>query len=474
MSPSDIGIVDFETYVPQLYVSLGDLESWDGVSEGKYTVGLGQSEMAVCTEREDVNSMCLTVVKRLMRSANVSFMDIGRIDVGTESLVDKSKSTKSTIMQLFEESGNFSIEGADNLNACYGGTAALFNVIDWMESSAWDGRYGMVVMADIAMYSDKVARPTGGAGAVALLIGKDAKIRVESALRSTYSSHKYDFYKPDMASNYPVVDGKLSVKCYLNALMECYRGFKTKHDKICNEGSSMQTANFDCIIFHSPYSGLVKKAHSLLWAANTIDQSDGHSLHIDDVTTYGVESLSNFDTDRQMQKHLTSKFGDQFCKQVEPTLRFARSIGNSYTASLYMCLVAALASLEPDSSSCKRILAFSYGSGCISSMFSLVVDAQHTPMLRSRAAGLIEANLSNNKRIEITPLEMETIHRHYQQAFTGEVEMTLPLNCISDDQFYLERIDKMKRRFYEFKESMPEGQCNQRNAEFDAYLTSIK
>ena len=34
------------------------------------------------------------------------------VQVGTESLVDKSKSTKTTLMNLFEECGNFDVEGA--------------------------------------------------------------------------------------------------------------------------------------------------------------------------------------------------------------------------------------------------------------------------------------------------------------------------------------------------------------------------
>lgn len=42
-------------------------------------------------------------------------------------------------MQLFEESGNTDVEGIDTTNACYGGTAALINAINWVESSSWDG-----------------------------------------------------------------------------------------------------------------------------------------------------------------------------------------------------------------------------------------------------------------------------------------------------------------------------------------------
>jgi 3-hydroxy-3-methylglutaryl CoA synthase len=36
------------------------LEAFDGVSQGKYTIGLGQSKMAVVDDVEDINSICLT------------------------------------------------------------------------------------------------------------------------------------------------------------------------------------------------------------------------------------------------------------------------------------------------------------------------------------------------------------------------------------------------------------------------------
>lgn len=42
-------------------------------------------------------------------------------------------------------------QGVDSVSACYGGTAALLNAAAWVESRAWDGRYALVVAADIAM-----------------------------------------------------------------------------------------------------------------------------------------------------------------------------------------------------------------------------------------------------------------------------------------------------------------------------------
>lgn len=50
-----------------------------------------------------------------------------------------------------QKHGNTDIEGVDSSNACYGGTAALFNCVNWVESSSWDGRYGLVVCTDSAV-----------------------------------------------------------------------------------------------------------------------------------------------------------------------------------------------------------------------------------------------------------------------------------------------------------------------------------
>ena len=54
---------------------------------------------------------------------------------------------ESYVMQRFEEVENFDVEGVDNKNACYGGTQALMNTINWVESSSWDGRLGIVICA---------------------------------------------------------------------------------------------------------------------------------------------------------------------------------------------------------------------------------------------------------------------------------------------------------------------------------------
>uniref|UniRef100_T1H0D5 Hydroxymethylglutaryl-CoA synthase n=1 Tax=Megaselia scalaris TaxID=36166 RepID=T1H0D5_MEGSC len=260
MWPENVGILALDIIFPSQYVDQTELEEFDGASSGKYTIGLGQSKMGFCSDREDVNSLCLTVVQRLLERNQIDSKTIGRLEVGTETIIDKSKSVKSVLMQLFP--GNTDIEGIDTTNACYGGTAALFNSINWIESSSWDGRLALAVCADIAVYAKGSARPTGGAGAVAMLVGPNAPLVFERGLRSTFMQHAYDFYKPDLSSEYPTVDGKLSIQCYLSALDNCYQLYGKKFQAKYAEENNNKTGldKFDAIIFHTPFCKLVQKS----------------------------------------------------------------------------------------------------------------------------------------------------------------------------------------------------------------------
>lgn len=62
--------------------------------EGKYTIGLGQENMGIVSDREDVNSIALTALDKLIKSYSIDLSKIGRLEVGTETMVDKSKSVK--------------------------------------------------------------------------------------------------------------------------------------------------------------------------------------------------------------------------------------------------------------------------------------------------------------------------------------------------------------------------------------------
>ena len=171
------GIHALEVYVPRLTVLQSALEVHDK-APGKYTVGLQQKRIAFCGDNEDATSMALTALARLMQRTGVSYQDVGRLEVGTESMTDRSKSIKTSLMRRFMEEGNTNVEGVDTYNACYGGTAALFNTVAWIESSAYQqGKFGVVVAVDVADW-DAEHRWMNGAACVAMLVGPNAPLEM--------------------------------------------------------------------------------------------------------------------------------------------------------------------------------------------------------------------------------------------------------------------------------------------------------
>ena len=124
---TDIGISAIEVYFPKTYVSQSKREAHYEVWSGKYTLGLGQDRMSFVTEAEDSCSMALTCMDNLLKTKGISPKDIGRLEIGTETIHDHSKSIKTDMMSYFKKYDNMDIEGVTTYNACYGGTAALFN-----------------------------------------------------------------------------------------------------------------------------------------------------------------------------------------------------------------------------------------------------------------------------------------------------------------------------------------------------------
>eukprot|EP01084_Bolivina_argentea_P012726 23834_1 len=196
----DVGIVSIQSYFPKSYVSQSELETFQGKPKGKYTIGLGQNAMGFVTDAEDICSISLTVLSQLIKNNNVTFKDIGWICVATETIIDASKSVLSAIMQLFANKNNHNIEAVDVRHAFYGpygGTHALFSAFERITSDEWDGKYCIVIAADIVEHSNVSTLCTGGVGAIALLFGYNGCIKL-NPLRSTYVSHEYDFYVPHL------------------------------------------------------------------------------------------------------------------------------------------------------------------------------------------------------------------------------------------------------------------------------------
>uniref|UniRef100_A0A8C5P8I5 Hydroxymethylglutaryl-CoA synthase n=1 Tax=Leptobrachium leishanense TaxID=445787 RepID=A0A8C5P8I5_9ANUR len=463
--PKDVGIVALEIYFPAQYVDQVELEKFDGASSGKYTIGLGQSKMGFCSDREDINSLCLTVVQKLMERNNLSYDSIGRLEVGTETIIDKSKSVKTVLMQLFEDSGNTDVEGIDTTNACYGGTAALFNAVNWVESSSWDGRYALVVAGDIAVYATGSARPTGGAGAVAMLVGPNASLIFERGLRGTHMQHAYDFYKPDMVSEYPVVDGKLSIECYLSALDRCYTTYRKKiRAQWQKEGndSPFTLSDFGYMIFHSPYCKLVQKSLARLLLNDFIshpnpDTENGHYVGLDSFRDVKLEDTY---FDRDVEKAFLKASAEIFNAKTKASLLVSRENGNMYTPSVYGCLASVLAQYSPQQLAGQRIGVFSYGSGFAATLYSIKVSSDAMPgsSLDKLTSSLSDLKARLDSRKNVSPGVFAENMKLRED--THHLASYIPQGTVDDlfaGTWYLLRVDEKHRRYYARTSLMNDG-----------------
>uniref|UniRef100_A0A1I8B1J4 Hydroxymethylglutaryl-CoA synthase n=1 Tax=Meloidogyne hapla TaxID=6305 RepID=A0A1I8B1J4_MELHA len=451
--PQNVGIIGAEFYFPKSYVDQKELEKFDNVSSNKYTLGLGQYEMAFCHENEDSCSMALSVTAQLLENYNINPSTIGFLAVGTETLVDRSKSIKSVLMDLFLASGNTDIEGVDEKNACFGGTQALLHSADWIYSNyEFEGRLAIVVCVDVAVYARGPARSTGGAGAIAFLIGPDAPIVFDRGLRSFYSSNVYDFYKPigGFCTEYPKVDGPNSVGAYLHALNASYNGYLNKWKRINNSNDGCSLDNFRAVLFHSPYSRLTQKAFAWI---SFVDYQRNISSSTDekweDLEEYKEMSLAEIlqlenskarsNKDRFTDKALIASASDAQQKLL-PYLEFGQRIGN----------------ITPFSNSFdgERILLFSYGSGCVAAMFSLSFNFNaKTEVLYSTLKKSAQSAFDKlNKRIKFSPEQFTQILEKREEivkngeCYLKEKEDSIPM---FPGAFYLKEIDSSLRRFYE-------------------------
>ena len=152
--------------------------------------------------------------------------------------------------------------------------------------------------------------------------------------------HAYDFYKPDLSSEYPVVDGKLSIQCYLGALDKCYQLYA---DKV---GSNFTMQDADFFIFHSPFTKLVAKSLARLKLNDFVrnsspDTSEGGKFA--GLKSLLGQSLESTLGDRDVEKLLLKSTALDFKEKTQPSVLLGTEVGNMYTASLYGGLASLLA-----------------------------------------------------------------------------------------------------------------------------------
>ena len=194
-----------------------------------------------------------------------------------------------------------------------------------------------------------------------MLLGPNAPITF-SRIRSSFIDHTYDFYKPDPFSEYPTVDGHQSIDIYLNAMRQCYTTFRQKFRSA--NGADISYSDFSYICMHTPFAKMVQKSFYTL----VMDDMQAYpQLH--DQGLVGKIKEAGFKLTPETQKALEAAgLKQQWQDRCERSLHLSKHLGNIYTGSLYTGLISLVCDDSIDLAG-KKVLLFSYGSGCAASMF---------------------------------------------------------------------------------------------------------
>lgn len=195
--------------------------------------------------------------------------------------------------------------------------------------------------------------------------------------------HVYDFYKPDLTSEYPVVDGHYSVTCYTRALDKCYQYYNAKCEKQAKAANGLTNGHskheeaagidrFAHIAFHAPTCKLVQKSYARLAYNDYLSSPSNKEFASLDESITSVDYEKSL-TDKGVEKAFMALTKKKFAERVYPGTYAARLVGNMYTASVYSSLASILIEHSAEALKGKKIGVFSYGSGLASSFFSLKV-----------------------------------------------------------------------------------------------------
>ena len=280
---------------------------------------------------EDVITMAVNAAKPILTEKDKE--DIELCIFATESGLDYCKSNSSyacRYLGLKPEVRNFEIK-----NACYAATCGVQMAIGWIASQVSPGKKALVLSSDINYdHEGRSGEEVPAIGACALLISDRPRIiEYEIGKNGYFTFECNDYARPTLT--WDIINPQESLYAYLDCLEGAWAHYKSKVGDIdFNE-------YFKRIVYHAPFGGLVKLAHGRLL--------------------------------KDMYGKMTKKqVNENFMEKVAKSLKIPRAVGNTYSSTVYTCLLGLIMEdngLNPGD----RIGLFSYGSGACAEFYSAIL-----------------------------------------------------------------------------------------------------
>jgi len=318
-----IGIDKISFYTPDLYVDMNELAKARGDEPAKYTIGIGQDEMALAPITQDPVTLAANAANQIVSEEDKESIDL--VLFSTETGIDHSKSAAVYVHRLLGLHPE--ARAVELKQACYSGTAAI--QLAKGHVALYPDKKVLVLASDIARYGLQTSgEVTQGAGAVAIMISANPRIMEIEHVHTAKTEDIMDFWRPNY-SDKAYVDGQYSNEQYIEFFKDVWNQYKAKTSRTIDD--------FEGICFHLPYTKMGMKAIK--------------SVLLDELGQAEERILSNY--------------------TVSTT--YNRRIGNVYTASLYVSFLSLLENNEKLPAGA-RIGMYSYGSGAVGEFFSGILQ----------------------------------------------------------------------------------------------------
>jgi polyketide biosynthesis 3-hydroxy-3-methylglutaryl-CoA synthase-like enzyme PksG len=348
----EAGIEAMNVYAGTAYLDVRKLAEHRGLDMRRFD-NLLMKRKSVPLPYEDPITFAVNAAKPLVDA--LSAQEKQRIEMVvtcTESAFDFGKSMSTYCHDLLGLNRNWRL--FEVKNACFSGVAGFQNAVNFILAQVSPGAKVLVIATDMTRFmvekggnaltmEGAFAEPSGGAGAVALLVSDTPYVfRVDPGACGSYGYEVMDTCRP--SADAEAGDSDLSLRSYL----DCSDNAFLEYQKRVQGADYAKT--FGYLAYHTPFGGMVKGAHRNLMRK-----------HVRGITAPEIEA--------------------DFLRRLGPGLSHCQHVGNIMGATTMLSLASTIDNGE--FAKPQRIGVFSYGSGCCSEFFSGVATQEGQTRIRA-------------------------------------------------------------------------------------------
>jgi len=412
-----VGIEAINVFGGSAYLDVEKLARHRKLDMTRFT-NLPMKQKTVALPYEDPITFGVNAAKPLIDALSPEEKDRIELVIScTESSFDFGKSMSTYFHKLLGLNRNCRL--FELKNACYSGVAGLQMAINFILSETSPGAKALVIATDVSRFmvvegGDALtedwsfAEPSGGAGAVAMIVSNAPYVfQVDVGASGYYGYEVMDTCRPVPDSD--AGDADLSLLSYLDCCEGSFREYQKRVD-----GADF-ASSFGYLAMHTPFGGMVRGAHR--------------------------------DMMRKMVKAKPKEIEADFELRMMPGLTFCQRVGNIMGATTTLALVSTIE--HGDFEMPQRVGIFSYGSGCCSEFFSGVITKEGQERVRA-----LRIKEQLDKRYELSMDEYERLLVGSNAVKFGTRNVMLDTNFLprarsaqGNGTLFLTEIKEFQRRY---------------------------